>query len=97
MGTDAGLATRAAATLGLPPNRDSKASRGFTLADTAGGASNGFFVAAVSSFCVAYDFLTALREGCYSLAGAAVSVEVAFTLKVAEGVCSAHILFAGAT
>ena len=56
--------------LGLSTNREADASRGFTLAGTTGGAANGFLVAAVSSFCVAYGFLTAPREGWYSLAGA---------------------------
>ena len=96
LGTGAGLATRSVAALGLPTNREPEASRGFTLAGTAGGAANGFFAAAVSSLCVAYGFLTAPRDGWYSLAGAAASVEGALVLKVAEGVCSAHVLFAGA-
>ena len=56
--TGAVLVAWAAAALGLPPNREPKASREFTLASTTGGAANGFLTAAVSSLCVASGFLT---------------------------------------
>ena len=91
-GTGASLATRAAG-FGLPPNRGPKASRGFTLAGTAGRAAKRLLGSCRLLFCVASGFLTAPRGDGYSSAGAASPVKVALALTVAEGARGAHILF----
>ena len=89
-GTGASLATRAAG-FGLPPNRGPKASRGFTLAGTAGRAAKRLLGSCRLLFCVASGFLTAPRGDGYSSAGAASPVKVALALTVAEGARGVHI------